>query len=447
MTTRPTYFIRSYGCQMNSNDTERLSALLGSVGFDAAENEESANLVVFNTCSVREHAEQRIYGMMERLMERKRAGDDLLIAVTGCMAGRDKDGVLRKRLSMVDLFFATPEMVQLPRWIAELKPEWSVGGDVPEDYLHVHPGRHVPGQAFVTIQTGCNQFCSYCVVPYARGLERNRPVSHVLEELRRHIEDGIRDVIFLGQAVNAYKASDPGSFSPQNPYTNHFAALLWEANQMAGIERIHWTAAHPLCMDAQVIHALSLPKQVNYLHLPVQAGSDEVLRRMNRKYTRTQFLDIIGQIKASRPGIALGTDIIVGFSGETQKDFEETLDLYRTCDFDISYPAQYSPRTGTLSHRLFADDVTAEDKKARWQGVQDLMEEIALRKNQAYLGKTVRVFVERTKDGVLTGTNDELKTVTATGAQDSMLGTFVDVSIEKPLTWILQGKVVPHQAT
>jgi tRNA-2-methylthio-N6-dimethylallyladenosine synthase len=194
-------------------------------------------------------------------------------------------------------------------------------------------------------------------------------------------------------------------------------------------------------MSDQVIHALSLPKQINYLHLPVQSGSDQVLRRMNRKYSRTQYLDIIAKIKGLRPGIALGTDLIVGFPGETDQDFEATLDLYRVCDFDISYPAQYSPRPGTLSMRLFADDVPAEAKKARWLAVQHLMEETALRKNQRYIGQTVRVFVERVHDGQLFGTNDELKAVSASGALPEMAGTFVRVVVDTAMTWLLQGKV------
>lgn len=438
---------------MNANDSERLAAILDAAGFDATMDEAAANLVIFNTCSVREHAEQRIYGMMERLSERKRAGEDLVVAVTGCMAGRDKDGVLHRRLGFVDLFFPTPDMVNLPRWVAELRPAWSIGGDAPEDYLNVHPSRRIKGQAFITIQTGCNHFCSYCVVPYARGLERNRTVTDILAELSRHANNGVKDVILLGQAVNAYRAPDPGSFSADNPYQNHFAALLWETNQIPGVERVHWTAAHPLKMDAQVIHALNLPKQINYLHLPAQSGSDEVLRRMNRKYTRTQFLGIIEQIKSTRPGMALGTDLIVGFSGETEKDFEDTLELYRACDFDIAYPAQYSLRTGTLANRLFADDVPEEEKKRRWQAVQDLMERTALRKNQAYAGKTVKVFVERIRDGMLFGTNDELKAVSATLPSnvenhekwDKVIGTFITVKIEKPLTWMLQGQVLDNE--
>lgn len=438
----PSYFIHTYGCQMNTNDSERISGVLRSIGFRKSETEQEADLVLFNTCSVREHAEQRIYGKMEDLMERKRKGEDVMIAITGCMAGRDKTGDLRRRLSMADLFFPTPEMVNLPRWIAELRPDWSISGDVEPDYLRVNPLRQKDHQAYVTIQTGCNHFCTYCVVPYARGLERNRPVSDILAEVRHLAESKVVDFTLLGQAVNDYRAIDPGNFSAQNPFKNHFAALLWEINQIDGVGRLHWTAAHPLSMDAEVIEAMGLDKQVNYLHLPVQSGSDEVLRRMNRKYTRAMYLDTVSRVKDKFPTMALGTDIIVGFCGETDKDFEDTVDLYRKCDFDISYTAQYSPRTGTLSYRLYQDDVPEEEKKERWMTLQDLMEETALRKNQTYLGRSTGLFVEKVEEGVAYGTNSELKAVKAQGADPDLVGRLVKVRVDKALTWLLEGEIV-----
>ena len=283
---KPTYFIKTYGCQMNTNDSERLGGLLTSVGFEPTADEATADLVILNTCSVREHAEQRIMGLMEQYANRKKNGERLLVAVTGCMAGRDKDGKLRSRVKTADLFFGTADMIHLPRWIAELRPEWIIAGDAVEDYLKINPKRESSIQAYVSIQTGCNHFCTYCVVPYARGLVRNRPLHDILSEIKVLSSQGIKEITLLGQVVNAYKASDPDIFRSANPYQNHFAALLWEVNQIPGIERIHWTAAHPMDMDDQIIHALTLPKQINYLHLPVQSGSNDILRKMNRKYTR-----------------------------------------------------------------------------------------------------------------------------------------------------------------
>ncbi|HPN14510.1 MAG TPA: tRNA (N6-isopentenyl adenosine(37)-C2)-methylthiotransferase MiaB [bacterium] len=438
----PSYFILTYGCQMNTNDSERLTAMLKNCGLTESLTEEEADLVIFNTCSVREHAEQRIYGKMENLVERKRKGERVLIAVTGCMAGRDKNGDLRRRLSMVDLFFATADMINLPRWLAELRPDWMISGDQEADYLKISPARRSPHQAYVTIQTGCNHFCSYCVVPYARGLERNRPVDDILIEIRQSVELGALDITLLGQAVNEYRASDSGSFSAHNPYKNHFAALLWEINQLEGVKRVHWTAARPLFMDDEVIHALTLPKQVNYLHLPVQSGSNEVLRRMNRKYTREQYLEKIAKIKQVRPGIALGTDIIVGFPGETERDFLETVDLYKQCDYDISYTAQYSPRTGTLSHRLFADDVSSQEKKRRWEVLQALMEETVWRKNQVYKDMVLDVLIEKIDGEWAYGTSGELKNIRALGAKEGMVGTMQQIRVDKPMTWLLEGQII-----
>lgn len=430
---------------MNTNDSERLAGLLSSVGFTMAEDEKSADLIILNTCSVREHAEQRIMGLMEQYAERKRKGDDLLVAVTGCMAGRDKDGKLRARVKTADLFFGTAEMVHLPRWIAELRPEWVISGDAAEDYLKINPLRQSNIQAYVSIQTGCNHFCTYCVVPYARGLMRDRPLLDILEEVRHLASRGVKEITLLGQVVNAYKADDPHNFQSANPYQNHFAALLWELNQIDSINRIHWTAPHPLQMDQQIIHALTLPKQVNYIHLPVQSGSNEVLRKMNRKYTREKYLEIIDSIKQTRPGIAIGTDIIVGFCGETEKDFNDTVDLYKQVEFDISYTAQYSPRSGTLSHRLFADDVAPEIKKERWNALQNLMEEITLKKNQKYHDDYTEVFVEAVNNDWLLGTNSEFKRarIKAHGL-DIKPGQTINALITNPMTWILEGDIVQN---
>lgn len=443
---KPKYYIKTYGCQMNTNDSERLAGLLSSVGMQSTDSETDADLIILNTCSVREHAEQRIMGLMQKYAKRKQKGESLLVAVTGCMAGRDKDGTLRKRVRTADLFFGTADMVHLPRWIAELRPEWVIQGDAVEDYLKLSPLRRPAVQAYISIQTGCNHFCSYCVVPYARGLMRDRPLADVLAEVHNLAQNGIKEITLLGQVVNAYKANDPQNFSSANPYQNHFAALLWEINQITGIERVHWTAPHPLQMDDQVIHALNLPKQINYIHLPVQSGSNEVLRKMNRKYTREKFLEIIDKIKQTRPGIAIGTDIIVGFCGETDQDFQDTVELYKQVEFDISYTAQYSPRSGTLSHRLFPDDVPTESKKERWQKLQSLMEDITLKKNLAYQNKAINVFIENQEGEWLLGTNDEYKRVRVKVSETEVKpGQIVQAKIIKPMTWVLDGEPLPNQ--
>lgn len=451
----PKYHMVTFGCQMNKNDSERMAGLLSSLGFSAAEGEEDADLIITNTCSVRQSAEERIYGKQQDWAKLKENNPDLIVAVTGCMAGRDLTGEIRRKLPTVDLFFPTRDMINLPRWIAGLRPELANSTDLAEDYLKIRPLRAPSAQAYVTIQTGCNKYCTYCVVPYARGLEKNRLAADILGELRELAAQGVIEVTLLGQSVNSYVAADPGAFSADNPYTtspidptrappsaNHFAALLWEANNISGLERIHWTAAHPISMNDEIVDALALPKQVNYLHLPVQSGNDEALRRMNRKYTRAEFLAIIGKIKAKRPDIALGTDIIVGFPGETAEQFEDTVSLYRECDFDISYPAQYSQRSGTLGARLFPDDVTAEEKRRRWDVLQSLMEETALRKNQYYVDKVVNVLVEGIADGRGHGNTREMKFATFPCFDQSLVGKEVPIKINAAMAWQLQGELV-----
>ncbi|MBU0531423.1 tRNA (N6-isopentenyl adenosine(37)-C2)-methylthiotransferase MiaB [Patescibacteria group bacterium] len=433
------YHIVTYGCQMNKNDSERIAGLLSGIGMECVEDETEADLVLLNSCSVRQTAEDRIFGKVKTLAKLRKTKPDLLIGVTGCMAGRDKNGELRKKLPRADLFFGTEEAVQLPRWIAELRPNWVKATESVEDFLKLKPHYHSDKQAFVTIQTGCSNFCTYCVVPFARGTEKNRPLDDIMTEVRGLASSGCLEITLLGQVVNAYVAPDPEGFSKQNPYQDNFAALLWEINQIEGIERIFFTAPHPRHMTDEQVDALALPKMLNYLHLPVQSGNDEILKKMNRKHTREEFDELIRKIKARVPGIALGTDIIVGFCGETEEQFQDTVEMYKDVEFDISYTAQYSPRSGTAAFKAFKDDVSREEKKRRWQVIQNLMEQTVLKKNQRYIGKTVSVLVESCEEGVCAGNSREMKVVQFWGEAD-LVGTIQNVKIDKVQEWILYGK-------
>jgi len=420
-----------------------METILQGMGFLPTENREDADLIIMTTCSVRQSAEDRVYGLAKEINKLKAKNPRLLIGVTGCMAGRDTDGKIRKRLSFVDLFFSASDMTKLPQMIAEKWPEVSFNRSCESDYLLVNPKYHQKHKAFVTIQTGCNKFCSYCVVPYARGREACRSVKDILAEIQKLADDGCLEITLLGQAVNNYIASDPESFSKTNPYHDHFAALLWEINQIVGIKRVHYTAPYPNHMTDEVIDALNLPAQVNFLHLPAQSGDNEILRRMNRRHTREQYLEIIEKIKAKRPSIALGTDLIIGFCGETDEQFERTLDMYRECDFDISYHARYSPRSGTLAAKVFKDDVTKEEKMRRWKKIQALMEETTLRKNQKFLGQIVSVLVDRCDEkGICWGNTNEMKLASFPGLPE-LVGKIVEMKVERPDVWVLFG----HQKT
>lgn len=440
-----TYHVVTYGCQMNKNDSERIATIMHGAGFVLRE-EETADVIILNTCSVRKSAEDRVYGLVKKLHEQRVTGKTRqIICVTGCMAGRDRNHKLQEKMPGADLFFPISEITLLPQRISQLRADLVSNAEVVNDYLTVTPARKNTVSAFVTIQTGCNKFCTYCVVPFARGFERNRTLREILDEVHDLVAQGCIEITLLGQTVNSYRASDPHHFSKDNPYRDHFAALLWELNQIDGVARIHFTAPHPLSLTAEGIEALSLPKHVKFLHLPVQAGNDEVLRRMNRRYSRQLYIDLVKQIYARNPDIALGTDIIVGFPGETREQFEDTVSLYRECQFDISYTAMYSPRTGTVAHKGFGDDVSREEKKERFEILQKLMKEMVLEKNQRFLGRTVSVLVDTfiaKEDGLgwCEGNSEHMKRVRCVGTPE-LVGTIVPVTVSKAQEWMLYGTI------
>lgn len=441
MDTKPAfrYHVITFGCQMNKNDSERLDGVFRHMGMEKTEMAEDADVIMMNSCSVRESAESRIFGFARNFAEMKKTKPGLVVGVTGCMPGRDKDGNMRKKLEGVDLYFPTRDMTRLPSMLASANPAFRSMEDLADDYLKLHPTYNASFQSFVTIQTGCNMFCTYCVVPYSRGLEVNRPLMDIMTEVRNLALHGTVEVTLLGQIVNHYIAPDKEHFSKENPYQkNDFAKLLWEINQIEGIKRIHFTAPHPIYMDEEAIDALTLPKQVNFIHLPMQSGSTEILARMNRRHTRETYLNVVEKIKQKLPHIAIATDIIVGYSGEQNSHFEETLSAYRICDFDLSYHAQYSVRSGTLGPKIYKDDVSREEKKARWEKLQELMEETTKRKNALFLDKTVSVLVDDVGDGWCTGNSLEMKRVRFKGEKE-LLGTIQEVAIIKPDTWMLFG--------
>lgn len=434
------YHIITFGCQMNKNDSERIESIFQALQMVPAAGEETADVILMNSCSVRQSAEDRIFGFSRRFAELKKTRPGLIVAVTGCMPGRDKDGKFREKLEGIDLYFPTKDMTQLPKWLSELNPALSPMENLDEHYFSLRPTLQKTYQAFVTLQTGCNHFCTYCVVPFSRGLEVNRSLRQILDEVYDLVARGCVELTLLGQIVNHYVAPDPEHFSAQNPYVkSDFAKLLWELNQVEGIERIHWTAPHPIYMTEEVIDAITLPKQVNFLHLPVQSGNDEVLRRMNRRHKRDFYIDLIKRIREKKPDIALATDIIVGFCGETAEQFEDTVDLFRQCDFDISYTAQYSTRSGTLAVKAFKDDVSKEEKKRRWWVLQGLMEETVLRKNKNYIGKAVSVLVEKS-DGIwCEGNSREMKRVRCKG-DESLIGKIIEGEVYKAEEWMLYAR-------
>lgn len=424
---------------MNKSDSERIASVLEDLGMKSTPEPGEADIILLNTCSVRQSAEDRVFGRVKNFRELKKKNPGIIIAVTGCMVGRDKKKKFLKKMPNVDLYFNIEDLPQLPRMIHGLNPEISEI-DIDKDYLTIFPKYQNNFQAFVTIETGCDKFCSYCVVPHARGPVRHRPVADIMDEVRQLADNGCLEVTLLGQTVNNFKAKDPENFSKDNPFQDHFAALLWEVNQVPGIERIHWTAPHPNHMTDEVIQALKLPHQVNYLHLPVQSGNNEILKKMNRPYTAEDYLEVINKVKKARPGIAIGTDIIVGFPGETAEQFNDTVEFYKKAEFDISYTAMYSPRSGTAAAKAYADDIPREEKKRRWNELERLMGKITFDKNQQYNDQEVSVLVEGYERGCCHGRSSEMKLVEFAAPGD-LTGKIFSVIIESPQTWILLGKI------
>jgi len=420
------YHIITFGCQMNKSDSERVAAVLESAGFSVVENISDADLVVIAACSVRQHAIDRIWGFCRQFNEMK-LHKPLITILTGCVMDADREKLAEK----FDFVFEIKNLFELEHFLRG-RNEY-----VSENYFDTLPKYSSAFQAFVPIMTGCNNFCSYCAVPYVRGREQSRPVKEILAEIKRLAESGCKEITLLGQNVNSFSPEDKESFSGENSFNHDFAKLLWEVNRISGIERISFVAAHPKDMADEVIDALALPKMTNYLHLAMQSGDDGILQSMNRKYTVADYKNIIDKIRKVKPEIALGTDIIVGFPGETVSAFENTLAVYREMNFDIAFLAQYSPRIGTVAADLI-DDVSLEEKKQRWEKLQALMEQVTLEKNQKYLNQTVSVLIDKKENGFVEGNSAEMKRVRVENAT-AEIGDIIEVKIKDAKMWILVG--------
>lgn len=383
------YYIESYGCQMNDHDAEKLSGMLQTCGFSPAPSKEEATLLLFNTCCVREHAEKRVFGNIGALKKRKENEPGLLIGVCGCMMQqREVAERLFKRFPFVDLVFGTHELHHFPLLLSRTlagERVFSVresDGEIVEGLPVVRGGSF---STFVTIMYGCNNFCSYCIVPYVRGRERSRAPGNIVAEVRSLAERGFREITLLGQNVNSYAYADDGVDFPE---------LLRRVSTVEGIERIRFMTSHPKDLSPRLIEAMAtLPKVCNHIHLPVQSGSNRILSEMNRRYTREKYLGLVEDIRAAVDGVELTTDIIVGFPGETEEDFEETLALVRQVGFSAAYTFMYSPRLGTRAAEM-ENQVPEEVKKDRLLRLNACSAEQLKVGNQKYIGQEGTVLVE-----------------------------------------------------
>jgi len=426
-----TVFIKTFGCQMNVYDSERMGEALSANGYAQTSDPAGADLIVLNTCHIREKAAEKLYSELGRLremkVERRTHGRDLMVAVTGCVAQAEGVEIVR-RAPVVDLVLGPQTYHRLPELVEQAAKD---GGQIvetsfpEEDKFARLPHRAGPraATAFLTIQEGCDKFCTFCVVPYTRGAEFSRPVAAIEAEARRLVAQGVREITLLGQNVNAYHGEGAGG----EPRT--LAQLLAHLAQIEDLERLRYTTSHPHDMGDDLIAAhRDQPKLMPYLHLPFQAGSDRVLAAMNRKHTRRDYFDLIAKIRAARPDIALSTDIIVGFPGETERDFEATLDVVRTVGFAQAYSFKYSPRPGTPAANM--EQLAEEVKTDRLRRLQALLAEQQTSFNSGCVGKIFPVLFEKPgrKAGQLIGRSPYLQAVHAEAAPE-LLGRILPVEI------------------
>jgi tRNA-2-methylthio-N6-dimethylallyladenosine synthase len=390
--------------------------------------EKEAELIVVNACSVRQTAIDRIWGKLKlwRKWAKKR---QLRVVLTGCVLPDDM--VAFKKY--FDFIFNIRELDKLAEFIGK-KNEYS-------DYLEIAPKVESKFIAFVPIMTGCNNFCAYCAVPYVRGREVSRPAKDILAEVERAVKSGHSHIVLLGQDVNSYKAPEQNFCSGDNKYTQDFAKLLWEVNKIDGIKRLEFSSSHPKDLHDEVIELLALPKMMNYLHLALQAGDDETLARMNRKYTVGDYFKLIEKIRAARSSIHIGTDIIVGFPGETNEQFENTYKFFEKVRFDNAYISKYSPRPNSAAAAML-DDVAPEEKRRRWDKLHGLFKKFVQERNTAMVGSSVQVLVTKKVGDKWDGYSRENKKVRFLVGEEDLLGREVDVRIVKALPWGLWGEKI-----
>jgi tRNA-2-methylthio-N6-dimethylallyladenosine synthase len=435
-------FIHTSGCQMTQYDSERIAQVMGRGGYVQTDCIGDADLILLNTCSVREKSEQKVYSVLGRWKEFKQQRDDVIIGVGGCVAQQEGERLLKK-VPHLDLVFGTqnihklPDMVEQVRTLRQRPVEIAFYRD--PGYMEDPDGRtQVQGtKAFVTIMQGCNKVCSFCIVPHVRGREVSRPTEKIIAEIQTLVSQGVKEVMLLGQNVNSYGKMSPGEIS--------FAELLHRVDAIEGLERIRFTTSHPQDLSPELIDAFAtLAKLCKHLHLPVQSGSDSVLAKMRRGYTRREYLDRLQRLQARSFGVALSTDIIVGFPGETEDEFGDTLELLRQVGYDEIYSFVYSPRPQTVSGKIFDDDIPNEIKKDRLARVQNLQREISLNKNRQKIGNVEEILVEgrsKLKNGQIMGRTDTNRIVNVEGPE-MLIGKFVSVRITGATATSLLGELL-----
>ena len=434
------YHIESFGCQMNLSDSERIAGQLESLGYVSADTNELADVIVLNTCCVRESAENRIFGHIGALKRIKEQDPRCIIIVAGCLAQKDQEAIFR-RAPHVDIVLGTQNIDRLAEILLETERQKRlvVSDDCTDDGLgeKMRKSRNPGVSAWVPIMYGCDNFCSYCIVPYVRGRERSRPPEAILEEIRLFVAGGGREVTLLGQNVNSYGKNLADGWD--------FPRLLSAVDRIHGIRRVRFMTSHPKDLSNRLIGAMAEGKNIcRHLHLPVQSGCDEILRRMNRNYTAEAYRDIVRRLRSAIPDISLTTDLIVGFPGETEAMFDETLDFVKEMSFDAAFTFLYSRRSGTPAAEL-QDQISSEKKQERLQALMDLQNDISLERNRQWLAREVEVLADgpsKTDATTYSGRSSQNKIVLWPATDKDCPGVIRTIKIDSAQTFLLKGKPI-----
>ena len=435
-----TYFIKTYGCQMNEHDSENIKAILEEMSYTETDDMDQADVILLNTCAIRENAHNKVFGMIGRIKHLKEEKPHIIAGICGCMAQEEKVvEEIQKKYKHLDLVFGTHNIHELPNLlekVAQAKERqievYSKEGDVIEN-LPVK--RDSPYKAWINIMYGCDKFCTYCIVPYTRGKQRSRKHEFILEEVQDLIKKGYKEVTLLGQNVNAYGKDLEGEYRMEN---------LLEDVAQTGIERIRFVTSHPWDFTDVMIDTIAKYDNIMpYIHLPLQSGSNEILKRMGRRYTKEEYLTLFHKLKERIPHVAITTDIIVGFPEETEDDFNETLDVVKACKYDGAFTFIFSPREGTPAAKM-EDTTSLETKNKRLYQLNEYINQYSNEANQKYLHKTVPVLLESVSEkdaNMLSGYTDTMKLVNVKAPKES-LGQIVHVKITDVKTWSMDGEMI-----
>jgi tRNA-2-methylthio-N6-dimethylallyladenosine synthase len=428
------YYIKTFGCQMNVNDSEKMGGLLESMGYEKASSPEEADVIIVNTCSVRAKPDNKAYSFIGNLKKVKKKKPKTIVAVAGCVPQKEREQILK--FKHVDLVFGTFNFVKLPQLLERVEKEGRtieiLNSKIPEEEKIplIESSLENPYVAYITVQRGCNRFCTYCIVPFTRGRERSVKPELVIEEVKRLAARGVKEVHLLGQNVDFY-----------NYEGVDLADLLYMVSEVPGIERVRFTTSHPAGFNEKIARAIrDVEKVCPYVHLPPQSGSNRILERMNRGYTREEYIEKIKMLKETVPNVALSGDFIVGFPGETERDFEETLSLVEECVFDQGFVFEYSPRPFTKAS-TFKDDVPKEVKNRRLKELQDLIKRQAEERNRERVGEIEEVLIEgfSPKGTELYGRTRDNKPVAVVGGEE-LIGKIVKVKITESSPFFLKGE-------